>query len=204
MVVGNCATLMPLRPGSMGRAIPGHGVTVLDEDGVPAPPGETGSLAVRAPDPALFLRYWGNPDATERKFRQGPDGARWCLTGDVGRADADGYLWFHGRDDDVIISAGYRIGPDEVESCVAGHPAVSMVAVIGVPDTIRGVVVKAFVVPRDGFDPGPALVADIQAYVKTRLSGHEYPREIEFLSELPMTITGKIMRRELRSRATGV
>ncbi len=163
------------------------------------PFGTAGSIAVRAPDPVMFLEYWRNPEATARKFR-----GDWLLTGDIGVCDDAGYFWFHGRDDDVIISAGYRIGPDEVESCVSGHPAVSMVAVIGVPDAIRGEVVKAFVVPRDGFEPGQALVADIQAYVKTRLSGHEYPREIEFLSELPMTITGKIMRRELRSRGTGV
>ena len=199
LVIGNCASLMPTRDGSMGRPIPGHEVAVIDEDGAVLPFGTSGSIAVRAPDPVMFLQYWRNPEATARKFR-----GNWLLTGDIGVCDDAGYFWFHGRDYDVIISAGYRIGPDEVESCVAGHPAVSMVAVIGVPDTIRGEVVKAFVVPRDGFDPGPALVADIQAYVKTRLSGHEYPREIEFLSELPMTITGKIMRRELRSRATGV
>ncbi len=195
LVIGNCATLMPTRDGSMGRAIPGHEVAVIDEDGAILPPGKAGSIAVRAPDPVMFLQYWRNPEATARKFR-----GDWLLTGDIGVCDDGGYFWFHGRDDDVIISAGYRIGPDEVEGCVAGHPAVSMVAVIGVPDALRGEVVKAFVVPRDGYEPGPALAAEIQAYVKTRLSGHEYPREVEFLSELPMTITGKIMRRELRNR----
>ncbi|WP_158747869.1 acyl-CoA synthetase [Acidisphaera sp. L21] len=195
LVIGNCATLMPTRDGSMGRAVPGHRVAVIGEDGAVLPAGQAGSIAVRAPDPVMFLQYWRNPDATARKFR-----GDWLLTGDLGVCDDAGYFWFHGRDDDVIISAGYRIGPDEVEGCVAGHPAVAMVAVIGVPDALRGEVVKAFVVPRDGFDPGPELVADIQAYVKTRLSGHEYPREIEFLDALPMTITGKIMRRELRNR----
>jgi acetyl-CoA synthetase len=198
LVIGNCATLMPTRDGSMGRAIPGHEVAVIDEDGAVSPPGTAGSIAVRAPDPVMFLQYWRNPEATARKFR-----GDWLLTGDIGVSDEGGYFWFHGRDDDVIISAGYRIGPDEVEGCVAGHPAVSMVAVIGVPDALRGEVVKAFVVPRDGYESGPALAADIQAYVKTRLSGHEYPREVEFLSELPMTITGKIMRRELRNRGAG-
>ncbi len=159
------------------------------------PPGTTGSIAVHAPDPVMFLEYWRDPEATARKFR-----GDWLLTGDLGVCDADGYFWFHGRDDDLIMSAGYRIGPDEVEGCIARHPAVSMVAVIGVPDALRGEVVKAFIVPRPGYEPSAALVADIQGYVKTRLSGHEYPRAIEFLDELPMTITGKIMRRELRSR----
>ncbi len=196
LVVGNCATLMPTRDNSMGRAIPGHEVAVIGNDGAALPPGEAGTIAVRAPDPAMFLHYWRNPEATARKFR-----GEWLLTGDIGLRDEDGYFWFHGRDDDVINSAGYRIGPDEVEGCVAGHPAVAMVAVIGVPDALRGELVKAFVVPRDGHEPGPALAEDIQAFVKSRLSGHEYPREIEFLSELPMTITGKIMRRDLRKRA---
>ncbi len=195
LVIGNCATLMPTRDGSMGRAIPGHEVAVVDEDGAPVPPGTSGSIAVRAPDPVMFLEYWRNPAATTRKFR-----GDWLLTGDLGVCDTDGYFWFQGRDDDLIISAGYRIGPDEVEGCIAGHPAVSMVAVIGVPDALRGEVVKAFIVVRPGHEPGPALAADIQAYVKTRLSGHEYPRAIEFLDALPMTITGKIMRRELRGR----
>ena len=199
LVIGNCATLMPTRDGSMGRAIPGHAVAVIGEDGSVMPPGQAGAIAVRAPDPVMFLQYWRNPEATSRKFR-----GDWLLTGDIGACDEAGYFWFHGRDDDVIISAGYRIGPDEVEGCLAGHPAVSMVAVIGVPDPLRGEVVKAFVVLRDGHEAGPALVADIQAYVKTRLSGHEYPREIEFLAELPMTITGKIMRRELRNRRGSV
>ncbi len=195
LVIGNCATLIPTRDGSMGRAIPGHEVAVVDEDGTPLPPGTPGSIAVRAPDPVMFLQYWRNSEATARKFR-----GDWLLTGDLGVRDAEGYFWFHGRDDDVINSAGYRIGPDEVEGCIAGHPAVSMVAVIGVPDALRNEVVKAFIVPRPGHEPGPALAADIQGYVKTRLSGHEYPRAIEFLDELPMTITGKIMRRELRNR----
>ena len=198
LVIGNCATLMPTRDGSMGRAIPGHEVAVIDADGAAMPPGQAGSIAVRAPDPVMFLRYWRNPEATARKFR-----GDWLLTGDLGVRDEDGYFWFHGRDDDVIISAGYRIGPDEVEGCLAAHPAVAMVAVVGVPDALRGEVVKAFVVPREGHAAGPELAADIQGYVKARLSGHEYPREIEFLDEMPMTITGKIMRRELRNRRTG-
>ena len=185
----------------MGRAIPGHEVAVLDENGARVKAGEMGSIAVRAPDPAMFLRYWNNPAATEKKFRVGPDGARWLLMGDLGRADEEGNLWFQGRDDDVIISAGYRIGPDEVEECLMRHPAVAMVAVVGTPDAIRGEVVKAFVVAAPGHEAGAALAAEIQAFVKTRLSGHEYPRAIEFRESLPMTVTGKIRRRDLREAA---
>ena len=201
LVVGGCATLMAHREGSMGRAIPGHEVAVLDEDGARVRAGEMGSIAVRAPDPAMFLRYWNNPAATEKKFRVGPDGARWLLMGDLGRADEEGNFWFQGRDDDVIISAGYRIGPDEVEECLMRHPAVAMAAVVGTPDAIRGEVVKAFVVAAPGHEAGAGLAAEIQAFVKTRLSGHEYPRAIEFRESLPMTVTGKIRRRDLREPA---
>ena len=198
LVVGNCATLMDLREGSMGRAIPGHDVAVLDEDGEMAPAGRMGAIAVRSPDPAMFLRYWNNDEATRAKFRRAPDGALWCLTGDLGEFDDDGYFWFQGRDDDVIISAGYRIGPDEIEACLMRHPSVAMVAVIGVPDAIRGEVVKAFVVPAPGSEAGPALAGEIREFVKARLSAHEYPRAIEFRDSLPMTVTGKIRRRDLR------
>ncbi len=199
LTVGRCASLMPAAKGSMGRALPGHTMAVLDGDGAEVPHGVAGVLALRAPDPALFLRYWKNPDATARKFTTGPDGAAWCLTGDVARADADGNLWFLGRDDDLITSAGYRIGPDEIEACIMHHPGVQMVAVVGVPDSVRGEVVKAFVVPAPGHAAGPALVAAIQDFVRTRLSPHEYPRAIEFRDSLPMTVTGKIRRRDLRS-----
>ena len=193
LVVGNCALLMSTRAGSMGRAIPGHEVEIVDDDGRPLPPGETGTIAIRAPDPVMFLGYWNNPDATREKFRRG-----WCLTGDTGHRDADGYFWFHARNDDVIISGGYRIGPAEIEDCLMKHPDVALVAVVGVPDHVRGEVVKAFVVPRHGARGGPDLASDIQAFVKTRLSAHEYPREIEFREGLPMTVTGKIRRKDLR------
>lgn len=193
LTVANCASIMELREGSMGRAIPGHVLEVVDEDGRPLAPGETGTIAVKAPDPVFFLRYWNKPDATEDKFRNG-----WLLTGDTGHRDADGYFWFHGRNDDVIISGGYRIGPTEIEDCLMRHPAVAMVAVIGVPDPVRGEVVKAFIVPRDDATPDAALHADVQAFVKARLSAHEYPRQIEFRTSLPMTITGKIRRKDLR------
>ena len=199
LTVGRCASLMPAAEGSMGRALPGHTMAVLGADGAALPHGGAGVLALRAPDPALFLRYWNNPDATARKFKPGPDGAAWCLTGDIARADQDGNLWFLGRDDDLITSAGYRIGPDEIEGCLMHHPAVQMVAVVGVPDPVRGELVKAFVVPAPGHAAGPALAAEIQAFVKARLSPHEYPRAIEFRDSLPMTVTGKIRRRDLRS-----
>ncbi len=193
LTVGNCAGIMGLKPGSMGRAIPGHSLEVIDEDGQPVPPGATGSIAVKAPDPVFFLRYWNKPQATKEKFR-----GDWLLTGDVGHRDDDGYFWFHGRDDDVIISGGYRIGPTEIEDCLMHHPAVAMVAVIGVPDKLRGEVVKAYIVPRAGTKIDAALQENVQAFVKAKLSAHEYPRQIEFRDSLPMTITGKIRRRDLR------
>jgi len=193
LTVANCASLMPLREGSMGRALPGHVLEVVDDDGNPLPPGEAGTIAVRAPDPVFFLRYWNKPEATEDKFRQG-----WLLTGDTGRRDAEGYFWFHGRSDDLIMSGGYRIGPTEIEDCLMHHPAVAMAAVVGVPDRVRGEVVKAFIVPRDDVNPDDALRGEIQDFVRSRLSGHEYPRLIEFRESLPMTITGKIRRKDLR------
>ncbi len=193
LVVGNSAALMPTREGSMGRAIPGHLVEIVDEEGRRVGPGKSGAIAVKAPDPVMFLGYWNNPDATRDKFR-GP----WCMTGDVGRRDEEGYFWFEGRDDDVINTSGYRVGPAEIEDCLMRHPSVGLVAVIGVPDELRGQVIKAFVVPRSAVSPGPELAADIQAFVKKRLSPHEYPRQIEFREALPTTITGKIRRRDLR------
>lgn len=196
LTVGNCASIMKLKDGSMGRAIPGHVLEVVDDDGQPVPPGTAGTIAVRAPDPVFFLRYWNKPDATREKFCN-----EWLLTGDTGHRDEEGYFWFHGRNDDVIISGGYRIGPTEIEDCLMRHPAVAMVAVIGVPDKVRGEVVKAFIVPREGFVMDDALHADVQAFVKSRLSAHEYPRQIEFRTELPLTITGKIRRMDLRKES---
>ena len=193
LTVANCASIMPPKAGSMGRAVPGHVVEVVDEDGHPVVPGETGTIAVKAPDPVFFLRYWNKPEATADKFRNG-----WLMTGDTGHRDADGYFWFHARNDDVINSGGYRIGPTEIEDCLMRHPAVAMVAVVGVPDALRGEIVKAFIVPRQGTAADDALGAEIQAFVKTRLSAHEYPRQIEFRDSLPMTVTGKIRRKDLR------
>ncbi|MDH3473009.1 MAG: acyl-CoA synthetase [Rhodospirillales bacterium] len=195
LIVANCAGLMPVRPGAMGRAVPGHDLTVVDQDGTPLPDGEAGTVAVKRPDPVMFLEYWNNPEATAAKFA-----GDWLLTGDMARRDEDGYFHFLGRDDDVITSGGYRIGPGEIEDCLLKHPAVALAAAVGVPDPERTERVKAFLVLNEGHAPGPALAREIQDWVKTRLAAHEYPREVEFLDALPMTATGKIMRRELRQK----
>jgi len=193
LVVGCCSEIMEIRPGSMGLPMPGHTVEIVDESGNPVAPGTVGEIAILRPDPVMFLGYWRNPEATEGKYVRD-----WCLTGDLARKDEDGYVWFVGRKDDVITSAGYRIGPAEVEDCLMKHPAVSMAAVVGSPDEIRTEVVKAFIVPAPGTAPSPKVEEDIKAFVKKRLAAHEYPREIEFVDKLPMTATSKIMRRELR------
>lgn len=193
LVVGNCAAAMDIRPGSMGRPIPGHRVDIVDAAGRVLPPGETGTIAVRRPDPVMFLGYWNNPEATEKKFV-----GDWCLTGDQGRKDDDGYIWFVGRDDDIITSGGYRIGPGEIEDCLITHPAVAMAAVVGVPDPIRTQAVKAFIVLHAGHEASDALKAEIQAHVRRRLAAHEYPRQVDFVDALPLTATGKIIRRQLR------
>ena len=195
LVVGNNASLFPVRPGSMGRAIPGHDVRVVDDAGMPMPTGAAGQIAVRRPDPVMFLGYWNKPDATRQIFS-----GDYLLTGDMGRQDAEGYFWFQGRSDDVITSAGYRIGPGEIENCLMKHPAVAMAAAVGVPDPLRTEIVKAFLVLKPGRAASPALAREIQDFVKVTLAAHEYPRQIEFVDSLPMTTTGKIMRRELRKR----
>jgi acetyl-CoA synthetase len=194
LVVGNCSEVMPIRAGSMGRPIPGHTVAVVDEKGHPVPAGSVGEIGVLSPDPVMFLEYWKNPTATGEKIING-----WSLTGDLARMDDDGYLWFVGRKDDLITSAGYRIGPAEIEDCIMKHPAVSMVAVVGQPDPLRTEIVKAFIVPRDPGNATAETAREIQQFVKERLAAYEYPREIEFIDSLPMTATGKIMRRELKT-----
>ena len=198
VVVAACASILPHRPGSMGVAVPGHEVAIVGADGTVLPAGTAGAIAVRRPDPVMFLGYWNNPDATAAKFR-----GDWLVTGDLGRMDEDGYVTYLGREDDLINSAGYRIGPAEIEDCLARHPAVALCAVIGVPDPLRGERVKAFVVPQPDAVPGPELVADIQAFVKDRLAAHEYPREIAFVDSLPLTATGKVRRSELRAVSQG-
>jgi acetyl-CoA synthetase len=173
--------------------VPGHDVAVIRPDGARADAGELGQIAVRRPDPVMFLEYWGRPEATGEKFI-----GDWMLTGDQGMVDDEGYITFVGRDDDVITSAGYRIGPGEIEDCLIKHPAVALAAVIGKPDVVRTEIVKAFIVLKPGFEGSDALAAEVREFVKTRLSAHEYPREVSFIREMPMTTTGKIIRRLLR------
>jgi acetyl-CoA synthetase len=194
-LVGNCSAIMAPKPGSMGKPYPGHRVDVIDDEGNVLSAGEEGELAACCDDPVMFLGYWNNEEATQVKIT-----ANWFRTGDVGYRDEDGFLWFVGRKDDVISSAGYRIGPGEIEDSLLGHPAVLQAAVIGKPDELRGQIVKAFVVLGPGYAASPELAREIQLSVRTRLSAHEYPREVEFIEELPMTTTGKVRRIDLRAR----
>ncbi len=193
MIINNYLT-HPVRPGSMGKPLPGIEATVVDpETGEPLEPGETGEIAQRGEYPCFFAEYWEQPEKTDACFENG-----WYLSGDLGYLDTDGYFWFEGRADDVIISSGYRIGPFEVESSLGEHEAVAEAAVVAKPDPERGNIVKAYIVPSEGVDPSKELVGDIQNHVKDELAAHEYPREIEFREELPKTVTGKIRRTELR------
>jgi acetyl-CoA synthetase len=220
-VVGNCSMNgrtgggigWPARPGSMGRPYPGHQVAVIDDEGRPCPAGVPGDVAVNRrdihghPDPIFFIGYWKNDTATRNKYT-----GDWCRTGDLAMRDADGYLWYQGRADDVFKAAGYRIGPSEIENCLVKHPAVINAAVVPKPDRERGAVVKAFVVLAPDFAAARArsgsaaadfdadLVARLQSHVKGKLAPYEYPKEIEFIDALPMTTTGKIQRRVLRMR----
>ena len=196
LVLASCAAIDVSRPGAIGKPVPGHRVAVIRADGSRCAAGELGQIAIERPDPVMFLQYWGNPDATREKFI-----GEWMTTGDQGVTDADGYVQFVGRDDDVITSSGYRIGPTEIEDCLIRHPAVALAAVVGKPDALRTEIVKAFIVLKSGHPPSQALAADIQGFVKTRLSAHEYPREVAFIDEMPMTTTGKVIRRLLRQRA---
>jgi acetyl-CoA synthetase len=196
LVLSSCAMLGVSRPGAIGKPVPGHEVAVIDADGVPVASGTIGQIAVRRPNPVMFLDYWGRPDATRDKFI-----GDWMTTGDQGIVDEDGYFHFVGRDDDVITSSGYRIGPGEIEDCLIRHPAVALAAAIGKPDPLRTEIVKAFVVVKPGIEtPRDQLVAELQEFVRTRLSAHEYPREIDFIDQMPMTTSGKIIRRLLRDR----
>jgi len=196
IVLSSAANLGVLKPGSMGKPAPGHEVAIIDGTGVRLPAGTVGQVAVRRPDPVMFLGYWNNEAATAAKFI-----GDWMTTGDQGIEDEEGYITFFGRDDDVITSSGYRIGPGEIEDCLAGHPAVQLAAAIGKPDPVRTEIVKAYVVLRRDYVASAELAADIRDWVKTRLSMHEYPREIEFLDSLPLTTSGKVIRRLLRDRA---
>lgn len=192
-LVGNCAKLWPVKPGSMGKPYPGREVDLVDERGERVADGEVGQIAVRPGDPTMMLGYWNNPGATAAKRKGG-----WFLTGDMAYRDAEGYIFFKGRNDDMIGSAGYRIGPAEVEEAMLRHPAVAEAAVVGSPDPVRGHVVKAFVELAEGHDASDELVRELQGFVKTNLAAYKYPREIEFVSELPKTTTGKLNRKQLR------
>ena len=212
-IVGNCGRWVdgqgrvhpgwPARPGSMGRAYPGHRIAVIDDAGQECPRGTPGDVALHRldihgqPDPVFFLGYWRNEAATAAKFT-GSSADSWCRTGDTAVMDADGYLWYQGRSDDVFKAAGYRIGPSEIENCLVKHPAVANAAVVPKPDAERGAVVKAYVVLAPGHRGDAALVAELQAHVRERLAPYEYPKEIEFIDALPMTTTGKVQRRVLR------
>jgi acetyl-CoA synthetase len=194
MVINNYPS-MEVRPGSMGRPLPGVESAVVDpETGEPLEPGETGEIAHRGEFPCFFAGYWEKPEKTEACFENG-----WYLSGDLAHRDEDGYFWFEGRADDVILSSGYRIGPFEVESSLGEHPAVAEAAVVPKPHPERGNIVKAYVV-LDETEPSDGLVEGMRDHVKSELSAHEYPREIEFVGELPKTVTGKIRRTELRDR----
>ena len=202
-LVGNCAARWPARAGSMGKPYPGHRVAVLDESGQPVMPGQIGEVALHKqdihghPDPVIFLGYWNRPEATTDKYR-----GDWLLTGDLAEIDADGYLWYRGRADDMFKAAGYRIGPSEIENCLVKHPAVANAAVVPKPDLERGNLVKAFVVLTAGTARDQAsdmqLIAALQQHVRGLLAPYEYPKEIEFIDALPMTTTGKVQRRVLR------
>jgi acetyl-CoA synthetase len=196
LVVGSSAAMGMVKPGFIGKPLPGHEVAVIRPDGSICEPGETGEIAVRRPDPVMFLGYWNKPEATRDKFI-----GDWMTTGDRGTSDAEGYIRFGGRDDDVITSAGYRIGPTEIEDCLMRHPAVALAAAVGKPDELRTEIVKAFIVLKPGFEKSDSLAAEIGAFVKGRLSAHEYPREVAFIDAMPLTTTGKIIRRELRQTA---
>ncbi|EKF17770.1 AMP-binding protein [Nitratireductor pacificus] len=196
LVLSSCHALGVGRPGAIGLPVPGHRVAVIDGEGRPARTGEAGDIAVRRPDPVMFLQYWQNEKATREKFV-----GDWMTTGDQGVRDDDGYVHFVGRDDDVITSSGYRIGPTEIEDCLTGHPQVALAAAVGKPDPMRTEIVKAYIVLRAGVEPSDALAEEIRLWVRDRLSAHEYPREVAFVESMPLTTTGKVIRRIFRDQA---
>jgi len=193
LVVGFCSRVMSIVQGAIGKAVPGHHVEILNPAGETAAANEVGEICVKRPDPVMFLQYWNKPETTAEKF-SGP----WMKTGDLGRKDENGHFWFTGRADDLIESGGYRIGPGEIEECLMKHEAVALVCVLGMPDPVRGQIVKAFIVPGPEFKPDPVLEESIRDHVKGKLEAHAYPRAIQFLEEMPMTKTGKILKNKLR------
>lgn len=193
LTVGFCSEVMPVLQGAIGKPVPGHIVEVIDENGRILPPGELGEIAVKKPDPVMFLNYWNNPEATKEKFV-----GDWLKTGDYAQKDDQGHFWFSGRRDDLIESGGFRIGPGEIEDCLMSHEDVALVCVVGIPDKIRGEVIKAFIVLEKGVVPNDARQNRIQRYVKEKLEAHAWPREVEFLEEMPVTKTGKIRKEVLK------
>ena len=197
LTVSNCGAIMPTKQGSIGKPVPGHEVRIINQNGeLIKEPGLDGEIIVKSDTPVSFLKYWENDKATKQKVKDG-----WLYTGDFAYKDEEGYFYFKGREDDIINTSGYRVGPSEVEDAVISHPKVSMVAVIGIPDKLRGQVIKAFVVPMDHnnvLTQNEILKKSIQNHVKLKLAAHEYPRLIEFVYELPLTTTGKIIRKDLR------
>jgi len=195
LVLGSCGALGVLKSGAVGKPVPGAQVAIVDDQGHEVAQGEPGNIVIRQPHPVMFLEYWGKKQATKEKYIDD-----WLVTGDQGVIDEEGYFHFVGRDDDIITSSGYRIGPGEIEDCLIGHEAVKLAAVVGKPDELRTEIIVAFIVLSDGVTESPQLVEDIKAYVRTRLAAHEYPREIIFRDSLPLTTTGKIIRRLLRDK----
>ncbi len=186
---------MDVKPGSMGKPSPGMDLRIVDEEGEELPPGEVGEIALSPDNPGIFDGYWKSPELDREAFH-----GELYRTGDLARRDEDGYLWFEGRADDIIISSGYRIGPFEVEDSLVSHPAVKEAAAIGKPHEERGQIVKAFVIPSGEASPSEELVEEMQEFVKQDTAPYKYPREIEFVEELPKTKSGKIMRKKLRER----
>ena len=195
ILIGENDPLVPPRPEPLGRPYPGHQVAIVDEDGKVLSPGELGVIALRRGDPVIMLGYWNRPEATEAAYR-----CEWFLTGDLGTQDEEGWIYYKGRADDVINSAGFRIGPAEVEGCLLSHPAVEQCAVVGVPDAVRGEAVRAFVQLKPGFAPSPNLAEELATHVRSHLGTFQRPREIDWVDDLPLTVSGKIKRSELRSR----
>ena len=201
LIVSNCSEIEPVTPGIIGYPVPGHTVNIIDSDtGVIQDDEQEGEIAVLAPDPVMFLEYWNNASATKKKYLE-TDNKKWLLTGDRGVRRSDGKIKFVGRNDDIIASAGYRIGPGEIEDCLLKHPAVQMAGVIGKPDKIRGTVVVAYIKLSDGYTASEKLKKDISDYVKNHLAAYEYPRQVYFIDQFPLTATGKIKRVELRAIA---